>query len=297
MQKNKKAMARNLVIPLFIVFTIAGFMALANFAIADTECSGQDCPVNTTIILGNTAPTIPTVTSPGTITLNGGTTKVVYAQFVADDANGYADLNDSTAQVALSKSGEATRTSSSCAILSQSGSQTEYNCTITMQFYDSAGSDWMVNASVKDNAGDIATNSTETATVNALDYVTQDLATIGWSSVYVGQNDAEASAPLVLTNGGNQDYTNVSVKGYGATGAVYSDAITANKFSIDDQTGQTTGQTYMSNGVYVDVTQLTGLNAHGASVTENAYFYLDVPTGIRPDTYTSDSTWSVKVSA
>ena len=271
-------------------------LGMASFVSADV-CTGQDCDVNPNITIGNDAPTIPTVVSPTAITLNGGTTKVVYAQFTANDQNGYADLNDASALVKLLKGGEATRTSSSCAILSHPDSyKTAYNCTITMQFYDSAGADWMVNATVSD-ATNMAENSTKVATVNALDYITQDTVNIYWTSVTLGQNDAESTAPIVLTNGGNQDYTNISVKAYNVTGAVSLDVIEASQFSIDDATGQTSGQTYMSDSEYVDVPQLTGLNSHGASITENVYFYLDVPLGISADIYTSASPWSMKVSA
>ena len=278
-----------------LLVVVMGLMLMSGFVMA-AECSGQDCSADADVTVDNAAPTIGTVNAPASITLNGGTTKVVIVNFTATDTNGVGDLNDSTAQVTLSKAGETDRSSTvACSILSSSGTDTEYSCSITMQFYDGAGS-WNVNASVEDNTGVLVYNDSQSSTVNALDYITQDVTSVSWSSVSVGTNDAESTAPIVLTNGGNQDYSNVSIKGYGATGTTYSDTIAANLFSVDDQTGQTTGQTYMSSGVYVQATQLTGLNTHGAAVTENIYFYLDVPN-VAPDTYNSDTTWSILVSA
>ena len=241
--------------------------------------------------LGNSAPTVTSVVAPADITLNGGTTKTVYVDFTAEDTNGFADLNDSSATVVMTNGAES-RTSTGCAILSASGTTTQYNCTMTFQFYDSAGS-WTVNASVSDLPGVSASNNTQASTVNALDFVEQDTSTMTWPSVTAGTNDNEASAPLVLTNGGNQNYATVQVKGYNATSGA--NVISADKFAVDDATAQTTGQTYAVEDTYTTVPTLA-LATHGASVTENAFFYVDLVSGLPSGTYTQASTWKVKVS-
>ncbi|MBR9705966.1 hypothetical protein GOV14_02955 [Candidatus Pacearchaeota archaeon] len=221
------------------------------------------------------------------ITLNGGTTKQFYIRFNVSGDN----LNASTAKIEISYN-EETRNSSSCV---NSSSANQFNCTIIMQFFDSAGS-WNINASIQNTTGSIETNNSINFTVNALDYVSQDISAISWASVTSGTNDQEAAAAMVLTNGGNQNYTNISIKGFDATGASNGEVIFAENFSVDPDTSQTVGQTYMNNNTYTDVSVLNGLTNYGSSSTENIYFYVDTTFGLRADTFTSDSSWSILVS-
>jgi len=232
-------------------------------------------------------PTIYFVEQVSEVTLNGGTTKTVQVLFNVS----FSNVKSETANVSFSKAGETTRYAGSCTNIS-----TQFNCSVNMQFYDSAGADWLVNATINSTEDDIMSNSSIQFTVNSLDYITQDTSSINWSSIYANTDDNEADSPINLTNGGNQDYGNISLKAYNSTGAVESQVIPASSFSVDALTGQTIGQTYMSEGVYVQALDLTGLNSHGASVTESIYFYVDI-TVLKSDTYTSDSGWVIKCSA
>jgi parallel beta-helix repeat protein len=226
---------------------------------------------------------IPWVQSISSITLTGGTTKNVYIAFnVTGD-----DINSSSGQIVL-KNGVESRTSNSCSNISST-----YNCTIVFQFYDSAGS-WNINATIKDTSNNLAVNDTTSTTVNALDYITQDITSLSWTSLAVGSNDNEASVPMILSNKGNQDYSNISIKAYNCTGQSYSDKIPATKFSNDNVTGATSGQTYLQEDIYIQNTKLTKLNQHGASISQSIYFYVDIPLNIRADTYISDNTWKIK---
>jgi hypothetical protein len=38
------------------------------------------------------------------------------------------------------------------------------------------------------------------------------------------------------------------------------------------------------------------LNTHSASSTEEIFFYVDIPTGIREDTYLSSSAWAISLT-
>lgn len=291
MTKNKQMksmLSSMLVISMCLVLSIG--------MISADVCTGQDCSASTTITLGNSAPTVNYVSLTSPITLNGGTTKNVLVTVNVTDSNGYTDINDSSVLATIHKGGDSYSNPSACSVLGSSSTEVSYGCMVPIQFYADAGSDWVVNVTASDIPGSTARNDSVTATINALDYITQDITSIIWSSVTTGQNDAEANAPMVLTNGGNQDYTNISIKARNATGTTYSNVIEANQFSISDLTSQTSGQTYMADSEYVQVSALTGLNNHGASVTENIYFYLDVPI-VQADTYTSDGDWSIKVSS
>ena len=235
-------------------------------------------------------PVINWVENISAVTLNGGTTKTFYVLFNASDSG--SGINVSTANLSVYKTGEITRYASLC---NNNTYQNQFNCSVTMQFYDGAGV-WSINASISDNSNNQISNSTQTFTVNALDYVSQDNSSISWSSVFSVTNDNEADTPMILTNGGNQDYSNISIKSYNSTGIVEGQVIQAENFSVDALTGQTTGQTYMSDGNYVQPLDLTGLNNHGSSITESIYFYVDVAS-LKPDTYKSDTNWVIKCSA
>ena len=230
------------------------------------------------------APVISWVEAISAVTLTGGGTKDIYIKFNVSGES----INASSAKIEITHN-EESRTSSLC---TNNTHTNEFNCTITMQFYDSAGS-WNINASIKDNFGDMGINTSVNFTVNSLDYILQDITIVNWTSILAGQNNEEAKVPMILTNEGNQNYSNISIMVYDATGGTYSEVIYAANFSIDDATGQSNG-TYMVNNTFVQATQLTGLNNHGALITEELYFYVDVTAGIKPDTYTSDMTWRIK---
>jgi len=280
---------------LFVGMSIIALMFAFLPLVRADVCVGQNCPANINLTIGNVAPTIPYVVPGSAITLNGGTTKVVTVTFNATDDNGYADLNFATAKVELIK-GVVTRTSSACIPVLNGTITSTIDCTVTLNFYDEAGADWMVNATIKDLANAPAENSSNVATVNSLDYVTQDVTYFAWASATLGTNDVEANNPITLTNGGNQNYATMNIKGQKAVGEVYLDEIGADKFSVSNLTGQTTGQIYMINNTNVDVSSMLNLNTHGASVTKNIYAYVNVPTGISADTYLSSSAWTISLA-
>ncbi|MBR9705964.1 hypothetical protein GOV14_02945 [Candidatus Pacearchaeota archaeon] len=289
------------VMPLILSIILAIGILVVIGSINAAECGSQDCSGSMSLVLGNSAPVITfvNITGSSTVVLNGGTTKTVYVIFNVTDNNGYADINSSTSNVTFSKPGETTRGSaSSCVNLANTTLTSQFNCTVSLQFYDGAGS-WIINATIDDSnqSDSSATNGSINATVSALDYVSQDVSAVSWTSVTTGTNDQEAAAAMVLTNGGNQNYTNISIKGFDATGGSNSEVIFAENFSVDPDTGQSSGQVYMVNDTYTDVAVLTGLTNYGASSTENVYFYVDTSSGLQPDTFTSDSSWSILVSA
>jgi len=280
----------------FIVLTLLTFMlSVMPLVFADPVCSGQNCPADINITISNSAPTIPEVSPVSAITLNGGTTKTTAIVFTADDVNGYTDLDFATAQVSLSKSGEATRTSISCENTANTTTTSTFSCDVTSQFYDGAGSDWKVTATISDLASAPATNDTTFATINSLDYVTQDVTYVRWLTATLGANDLEADNTISLTNGGNTAYPNFDITGQNATGNL-GDVINANLFSVDSTTGQTSGQVYMLSNTPVDVTSKLSLNSVGASVVEQVFFYVDIPSNIRADSYLSDTAWAIQVS-
>jgi hypothetical protein len=279
---------------MFVVVALTTLMfSLLPLVYAD-ECVGQSCGADINLTIGNTAPTIPYVAPVSAITLNGGTTKEVTVSFNATDVNGYADLNFATAKVEMIK-GAVIRTSSGCTPVANGTTTSQLDCLVTLNFYDDAGADWMINATISD-ATSQATNSSKVVTVNSLSYVSSNVNYFKWASATLGANDSEAGNTITLTNGGNSNYATMNIKGQKAQGVAFADLIGANKFSVDDQTGQTTGQIYMIDNTDVDVSSILGLTTHGASVTEVIYAYVDVPNGIRADSYLSSSAWAIALS-
>ena len=274
------------------IMTVVMTMFVMTFAIAaEAECSSQDCVSNISVSVGNTAPTIPYVANVSVVVLTGGTTETVYVLFNASDVNGYDQLDHATASVTLFKAGETNRTSSGCVSQTNTTEVTVFNCSVDMQFYDAAGADWGIHATIDDDAAATADNLTETFTVATLDYVSSDGTNVVWSTLVSGSNNNEADGTIIVTNGGNQDYTSLDITAQDAG------LITAESFSIDNAAFQTSGRVYMVDNTATDVTGVLSLPSHGASITEEIFFYVDIAVGLAADTYTSDSSWSISVAA
>ncbi len=295
-----------------ILSFIISIFFLINQVYADTEltvpCSAGDDEVFIPCSFGddelgiffgsgsvNNAPYITQVQSIGTITLSQFTTKAINILFNVTDNDGYSDLNDSLAWCRLSKTGETNRTSSSCIAQDQSGNDLVYNCSLGLWYYDSAGV-WNITCYAEDIGGLNDTNNTETATVNALQYVTQDLSALNWTDLNPGDNDEEAQSPLILTNGGNQEYTDFNITSQNATDG--SNTIPNNKFMIDNETNQSSGQTYLSSsGVDWSEGNLSRcISPCSSNTTEQAYFYVDTPASILAGVYTSIANWTISLS-
>lgn len=272
---------------------IAAVLVMVYFVAADTECTGQDCSVGTSLTVGNSAPNITDVEGGVTITLTGESATPINVIFNVTDTNGFADLNDSTAQCIGFKSGEASRTSSSCSVFGQSGNDARYNCTDTFQYFDAAASDWAWNCSVSDNSAASVFNDSVTFTINSLNFVDVNETTVSWTVVNPNTDDEEADSPINLDNGGNQDYESANVTAYNATNS--SNVIPATTFSLDNNTAQTTGQTFMVENVSVSITSFFTL-PHGNASSEDIFVYVDmpaVPSGI----YTSTNNWLIDITA
>jgi len=250
---------------------------------------------NLTILSEVNPPQITQVQPVSAITLSQFSTKSFNVLFNVTDADGFADLNDSKAWCALSKTGEATRNSTVCTAQDQSGNDLVYNCTLDMLFYDSAGL-WNISCYAEDSSGNTAINDTETTTVNDLNFVAQDSTSLNWTSLIPGNEDEESLTPLILTNGGNQDYTNFTITSRNATFGSYN--IPHSQFLVDNETNKTFGQIPLNDsGVnWNEGSLLTCVEPCSSNSTEFAYFYVDTPTGIFAGVYTGISNWTISLS-
>ena len=270
------------------------FMALMmDLVRADTECTGQDCLVSTSLTVGNSVPTITNVETGITVTLTAESSVTANVTFNVTDLNGFADVNDSTAQCIGFKTGESSRTSTSCTSLVQSGNDVSYDCAVDFQYFDAAAADWAWNCTISDNSAANATNDTVSFTVNSLNFVDVNSTIVSWSLVNSNTTDEEANAPINLDNGGNQDYETSFVTAFNATDG--SNTIPASAFSLDNLTGQTTGQTYMAENVSINITSFFTL-PHGNLSNEDIFVYVDMPS-VPTGSYTSTNNWTIDITA
>jgi len=280
---DKRGDVKKNIIALLMLVTI---IVIASYSVYSSLCGGTTCNTGTSIVISNDRPNITSITPPGTITLTVAVTKEINVIFNATDPNGAADINKSTANASVFKAGETTRYNYTCTNISEQGNTIRFNCSIQMYFYDGEGT-WTVNVSVQDNSELSVINQTATFSVNALDDVDIDDTTINWAGLTVGSNDNQGDA-ITFTNKGNQNYTKINVTGSNATSG--SNKLAATLFSVDVDSGQTAGQTYLNE------TTLEWAGAsliRGAAQTEVMYTYVDIPGAQPSGTYTGDSNWAI----
>lgn len=275
-----------------VVISVMVVIPMVSIVIADTECTSQDCPVNTSLTVGNSAPTITDVESGIVITLTGDSSTPVNVSFNVTDANGFGDLNDSTSQCVGFKTGESDRTSTSCTAQDQSGNDLTYNCAVNFQFFDAAAADWRWNCSVSDNSLASDFNDTVTFTVNALNFIDQNATTFTWFNAITNVTDQEANSSIRLDNGGNQDYETANVTAHNATDG--SNFILATAFALNFESGNATG-TQMAEGSPVEISSWFTLQ-HGDGANETLYAYVDMPA-VPSGSYSSTSNWLVDITA
>lgn len=275
------------------IASIVVAIAMAYVALADTECTSQDCSVSTSLTVGNSNPTITDVEIGITVTLTAESSKTVNVLFNVTDANGFADLNDSTAQCIGYKTGELNRTSTSCTAQDQSGNDLRYNCTTSFQYFDAAAADWKWDCSVSDNSNVRDSNDTITFTINSLNFIDQDLTAFTWSNVNPNVNDQEANAPINLDNGGNQDYESANVTAYNATDGG-GNTIPATAFALNLTTGSPEG-TQMADNSSVSISSWFTL-PHGANSSEDLYAYVDMPS-VPNGSYAGTNNWLIDIFA
>jgi len=150
---------------LFIPITSANifsniFDKITGYATSDTAV------VNVTI--GNSIPTIPFVQAISSKNPTDDSTTSITFNFTATDTDGDGNLNDSTATAYFQRTGESTRSNTSCVqIYPAAGNSKNYTCTIDMWYYDQNGA-WTVNATIKDINDAYVENASTTFTYNLL---------------------------------------------------------------------------------------------------------------------------------
>ncbi|MFH1642186.1 MAG: hypothetical protein ABIC04_04765 [Nanoarchaeota archaeon] len=229
-------------------------------------------------------PIISEISLQSPVSLIEGGAKDIYICFNVTDDN----INHSSAAVLIKKSGEINRESSGCSINSETANTVKYNCTVTFFFYDGAGI-WDVNISITDNSMQY-TSSFANITINPLDAIVVNDTQISFGSLFASTFDNSGDI-IKLTNNGNTIYSNISAIAYdliGSENASYQ--INADHFEIATSAIPNTGIN-LTNGTSIQVASAS--LSKGVSVTEELYFYVDVPADPIPQVYSSVFDWVI----
>jgi hypothetical protein len=277
---DKKAGAK-----MALVMCVFAMAVMTIVVYADTGTTGA------TLTVSDQAPTIESVTGPGTVTLSAGTSVNTYTAINISDPNGFNDINLSSVSVTYSKVGETSRLNElPCENLSSVGNWIFINCTVPMYYYDGAGT-WDIDVSVVDNAGNDPTDSTQTLTVNSLDSIALTIATIAFGTAAPGTSDV-AGTDLGINNTGNNDYTTIQLTGYNMTSGA--NTLGVSNFCANDIDDANTGCDALSHGVAQTITGATLSAAESAQ--EILYSFADIPGGQLAGSYTASSDWVVTTS-
>ena len=166
--------------------------------------------------------------------------------FTAYDSNG--DLDDTTASINVSMSGETIRENSSCFKYESSPTSANYTCSVTMWWWDGAGT-WTINASISDLQSNFASNGSTNFSVGLTTGFEISPANLAWNSIIAGgTNQTSSNDPLILNNTGNKPIgglgptasagTNISINATNLVGELNpSFKLYSGNFSVSHQTG------------------------------------------------------------
>ncbi len=229
-----------LVISVVLILLVSSVVSAGLFDWLKKTITGKatEGTLDMNISLGNTPPNITFVTPIDSISLSNDNPVTVNFNFTVHDPNGVDNIDTTTATGNLSKSGEDSRTNTTCAYVGANGDgyTGNFTCNVVLWYWDGDGT-WTVGTSIQDKSGATYHNITQTATVEVLDGILLNNADLGWSSVSAGGINTTADTAVIINNTGNQDYT-LKVNATDLYGETNTDeAIWAGNFSVGDSTG------------------------------------------------------------
>jgi len=291
--KRGKTRGKNYFVFIFILLFIIGVLAVGYFTGILGKITGW-VPVAKNVALNITvgAPVVITVyNGTASLSLNEGP---LYSSrtinFTAYHGAGSQNLNDSTARINITSSGEEPRQNASCSRLNFSTSYVTYGCNVTMWWYDAAGS-WNIIASVMDNNSNMAMNSSTTLYLGATFGLAIAPGNLSWLSIGAGStNQTSSNDPMNLSNTGNQPVgttaltSNITINSTDLKGELNSGyTIFANNFSVDETTGGTScsgaGCTECGGGLLGNLSKGLYTNISGAFLPKGNYTVGDGTTG------------------
>jgi hypothetical protein len=226
----------------------------------------------------------------------------VTAVFRVNDPDGIGNINNATAIINFSKSGDATRQVTCTFVAGQStATQANYTCNVTMWWFDGPGT-WGVNAYIVDLNGNVGYNSTaKNISVGTTDGLQANQTSLTWPSISPGAQNTEALQFMGLNNSGNRPRT-LEVNSSDLRGDVNSAyALGANNFSVKNAAG--CEGSAMVNKSYENITSVTVFNRgnytlNNGTAQANLYFCLETSNSnliAQPYSTATTGSWIVRV--
>ena len=194
---------------------------------------------------------------------------------------GVANMNNNSATINFSKSGEALRQNSSCNQYQVGTNIANYTCNVTMMWFDGSGA-WAIQAFINDTNGNAGNNKSTNFSVG--ETTGFQMGTLSWSSLAPGSTNQSASAALKLNNTGNKampvNTTQINVSTLrGETTTTVSIWSTNISVSWDATAGKACDSSGGNGSAANNMTNMTFVNISMANLSKGNYFTNDGSTG------------------
>src|SRR3989338_7228524 len=171
-------------------------------------------------IATNGVPSITFVSNLSAVSIIEGGVRQINFSFLASDPDGRGDLDNTSAQLRISRLGEADRTNTSCTPVGTFENNINYSCSINLWYYDGAGF-WTINASIRDTQSLYSENNSMQFMVLETTAFAIGPTALTWATLELGNTNRTATNdPMTLNNTGNKDIvtTGITVTGYDLRG-------------------------------------------------------------------------------
>ncbi|MBS3076911.1 hypothetical protein J4233_01430 [Candidatus Pacearchaeota archaeon] len=243
------------------------------------------------------------------------TTARILFNISVTDADGAADINDSSVDINVTRASEATKVNDSCAYNGgQTATTRNYSCAFDMWYFEEAGT-WTITAIANDNGNMTYIQNTSTFYYGSTQAMKISPGSLTWAGVSPGQkNQTSNNDPMLFNNTGNYMVSNLTVIGIDLIGADTSYSIGVNNLTVDIATsGACSGSACVEcvvdavSGVTMqNNTELRIVNANvtrgnhsvndGSTGQEQLYFCMPlVPSNILSQAYTTPDEWTFTI--
>jgi len=295
-----------LIVPLISAGILSDFWSDVKEKIGKITGYAEFGEASVNITIGNNPPTIDWVEVITSKNPTDDSTTSIPFNFTATDADGYTNINISTAESRFQLAGETTRSNLSCVNWSQSGNDVNFTCNISMWYFDKADTDWIINVTIKDINDASGENSSTVFQYNSLLGMKMSPTALEWDEVGLATtNEGSNNDPILINNTGNDGPVSIKVTALNLQGEeTTTQYIYANNFTVENAS-EGCGGTAMSNATSINVTSAIlyrGNNSlshnNATSGQEQTYYCLKgVPQDIDPQSYSSVAygTWTITV--
>jgi DNA-directed RNA polymerase specialized sigma24 family protein len=255
----------------------------------------------------NNPPTIDWVETIDPIGPVDDATRSITFNFTATDQEGASDINISTAQARFQLDGEVTRSNLSCVNWSQSGDDVNFTCNISMWYFDKADTGWIINVTIKDNAGEGGENSSTNFSYTKFTGMKISPTSLEWPEVNLTDtNTSSNNDPLVINNTGNDEPLSINITALDLQGEQYTSYyIYAANFTVENASDGCSGAaTAMSNDTSINVTSAIlyrgnhSLNYNNATSGQEQLFFClkEIPSENPAQSYSSAfGAWEIRI--